>query len=312
MLIDLAVAGLLSAAGGAGLVVMLLVGLLVLRVSPRRHSCLGRLVAGIAIMGTVLVLLLVASGWWISRHPFDARDLSRWGIQFDQNGELTMEPGVADSAIVARAQRSFERVRREMRDKDVSPAQIEQLASLVPELAQDLAPLIARLEPGRRASLDTLWSQLATSAPEEREAIQQRISATLVRAAVQETEAELQEVREERDRAREDFRELEENPGLRRILGALADDLGISMGWVGLYFTLLTAIWRGRTLGKRLLGIRVVRLDGSPIDLWSAFGRFGGYAAGLVTGLLGFAQVIWDPNRQAIHDKVSGTVVVKG
>ena len=37
----------------------------------------------------------------------------------------------------------------------------------------------------------------------------------------------------------------------------------------------------------------------------------GGYAAGLATGLLGFAQIFWDKNRQAIHDKIAETAVVR-
>ena len=47
---------------------------------------------------------------------------------------------------------------------------------------------------------------------------------------------------------------------------------------------------------------QALRLDGQPITWWHAFERTGGYAAGLATGTLGFAQVYWDPNRQAIHD----------
>ena len=64
------------------------------------------------------------------------------------------------------------------------------------------------------------------------------------------------------------------------------------------------------TPGKRALRIRVVRLDGNPVSWWHAFERAGGYAAGLATGTLGFAQIYWDPNRQGIHDKVAGTVVI--
>ncbi len=67
----------------------------------------------------------------------------------------------------------------------------------------------------------------------------------------------------------------------------------------------------GQTLGKRLLGVRVMRLDGEPINWWVGFERAGGYAAGFATGLLGFAQVYWDANRQAIHDRIVGTVVVR-
>ena len=33
-------------------------------------------------------------------------------------------------------------------------------------------------------------------------------------------------------------------------------------------------------------------------------------AAGFATGLLGFAQVYWDANRQGIHDHIVGTVVI--
>ena len=32
---------------------------------------------------------------------------------------------------------------------------------------------------------------------------------------------------------------------------------------------------------------------------------------GFATGLLGFAQIYWDSNRQAIHDRIVGTVVVR-
>jgi uncharacterized RDD family membrane protein YckC len=31
----------------------------------------------------------------------------------------------------------------------------------------------------------------------------------------------------------------------------------------------------------------------------------------VATGLLGFAQIWWDSNRQAIHDRIVGTVVVR-
>ena len=105
--------------------------------------------------------------------------------------------------------------------------------------------------------------------------------------------------------------ELREGPGLLAYLRGLADDLGLGFGWGGLYFTAFTALWRGQTPGKRLLRIRVIRLDRKPIGWWLAFERFGGYTAGLFTGLLGFAQVFWDRNRQAIHDKIVETVVIR-
>ena len=40
-----------------------------------------------------------------------------------------------------------------------------------------------------------------------------------------------------------------------------------------------------------------------------SFERFGGYAASLSTGLLGFLQILWDRNRQGLHDKAAGSLV---
>ncbi|MEP6504129.1 MAG: RDD family protein [Betaproteobacteria bacterium] len=85
---------------------------------------------------------------------------------------------------------------------------------------------------------------------------------------------------------------------------------GRGFGWAIAYFTLLPYWWRGQTLGKRLFGLRVVELTGKPLGLMTSFGRYGGYAASVATGGIGFAQILWDPNRQAIEDKLAHTVVV--
>jgi hypothetical protein len=110
--------------------------------------------------------------------------------------------------------------------------------------------------------------------------------------------------------AKKDAESLEEM-GLLHLIARVADELGIGFGWTGLYFTAFLALWKGQTPGKRLLGLRVMRLDGEKIGLWAAFERFGGYAASIFTGLLGFAQIFWDKNRMALHDKISETVVVR-
>src|SRR5690606_20675881 len=47
--------------------------------------------------------------------------------------------------------------------------------------------------------------------------------------------------------------ELEEGPGILAVLRSLSEDLGLGLGWFGLYFTATTAMWQGRTPGKRLL-----------------------------------------------------------
>jgi hypothetical protein len=81
-------------------------------------------------------------------------------------------------------------------------------------------------------------------------------------------------------------------------------------GVAALYFTLWTRGRRGATLGKRLFGLRVVRVDGAPLGLVASFERFVGYAqvpASLFTAILDFWR---DPNRRLPHDRLAGTVVV--
>ena len=93
---------------------------------------------------------------------------------------------------------------------------------------------------------------------------------------------------------------------IKGILG----DLGLSFGWATFYFTVFISYWHGQTPGKKLLRIQVIQINATPISLWDSFGRYGGYAAGISTGLLGFLQIFWDPNRQAIQDKISATFVI--
>ena len=100
------------------------------------------------------------------------------------------------------------------------------------------------------------------------------------------------------------------NGGLFNALRTFVDELGFGFGWASLYLTIFLSWWNGQTIGKRMMKVRVVRLDGEPITWWIAFERAGGYAAGFATGLLGFAQVYWDSNRQTIHDRIVATAVV--
>ncbi len=94
------------------------------------------------------------------------------------------------------------------------------------------------------------------------------------------------------------------------VAGRWTRVLGAGFGMVA-YFTILGWLTRGRSVGKALLGIRARRLDGRPMTPWSAWTRAGGYGASLGTAGLGFLQILWDPNRQAVHDRIAGTVVVR-
>lgn len=94
------------------------------------------------------------------------------------------------------------------------------------------------------------------------------------------------------------------------VKGILAD-FGLGFGWAVFYFTAYIHWAHGQTIGKMLCQIKVIQLDGQELDVFAAFSRQGGYGAGFATGFMGFLQVFWDPNRQAIHDKIASTVVIR-
>jgi predicted transcriptional regulator len=148
-----------------------------------------------------------------------------------------------------------------------------------------------------------------------REALEARLTLDVAADTLAELEARIEDLDDDLREAEEDLSETRaeldelESRGVFSTFRSFLDELGFGFGWASLYFTVMLSWWKGQTIGKRVLRIRVLRLDGEPITWWVAFERAGGYAAGLATGLLGFAQVYWDANRQAIHDRIAGTVV---
>ena len=122
---------------------------------------------------------------------------------------------------------------------------------------------------------------------------------------------DLEDTRADLEDTRAELNEALQRGGLIGWFTSRIDSLGFGFGWWTLYFAILMPWMKGQTPGKRALGVRVVRLDGHPVTWWHAFERAGGYAAGVATGTLGFLQIYWDANRQAIHDKVAGTVVIR-
>ena len=122
-------------------------------------------------------------------------------------------------------------------------------------------------------------------------------------AAAAAPEVRIQQLQAQLERARRPL-------SLRQQLDRLLDDAGAKFGWGIVYFSLLPAWWGGQTVGKKLFGLQVVELTGQPMTVMRCLKRYGGYAAGMATGGLGFAQALWDPNRQAIQDKAAHTAVV--
>jgi len=174
------------------------------------------------------------------------------------------------------------------------------------EALQAYGALLQRPQPLDETDLvlrEALESRLATEvAADTLRALERRVA---------DLSDDVEGLQEDLTESREELADAERGVGLFGRLRNFVDELGFGFGWASLYMTVMLSWWKGQTLGKRLAGIRVLRLDGGPITWWVAFERAGGYAAGFATGLLGFAQVYWDANRQAIHDRIVGTVVVR-
>jgi len=64
-----------------------------------------------------------------------------------------------------------------------------------------------------------------------------------------------------------------------------------------LYFSLSHYWGKGRTIGKKLLKIRVISTRYEKLGLWNCIQRALAYGASTLTGL-GFFQVMWKPNRR--------------
>jgi uncharacterized RDD family membrane protein YckC len=68
---------------------------------------------------------------------------------------------------------------------------------------------------------------------------------------------------------------------------------------------------RGTTVGGIVFDLHVVRVDGRPVDWETAIVRALGCFLSLAVVFLGFIWIAFDYNRQAWHDKIAGTVVVR-
>jgi uncharacterized RDD family membrane protein YckC len=66
----------------------------------------------------------------------------------------------------------------------------------------------------------------------------------------------------------------------------------------------------GQTVGKTLLGVKVVTKDGSYPSGGKAFLRYIGYLVSGIVLSIGFLWVAFDRKRQGWHDKIAGTYVI--
>lgn len=91
--------------------------------------------------------------------------------------------------------------------------------------------------------------------------------------------------------------------GIATILGVLVN--------LGYYGSLTSGGWQA-TLGKRIVGIHVIRADRAPIGAGLAIGRYLAYILSALPMFLGFMLAGWTDEKRALHDMVCRTRVVYG
>ncbi len=302
LLVDITLAGILANLGGgviAGLVAAVLFFRLAMR-SGKRHPLrrMGR--AALALVGA---LILFGTAVSFIEGDDDEADATMTGLSGADSAEVAKALTEADEQLAALG----------LNLDAMTPASVRNVLNEVREATREeprTADERAEAEAALRRYTEAFAAQDSTTLDSLQRVVQLVVAGDELRrraAVIEGLEDRVDDLEDEN----EELTEIVENPSFRHSVRALAADFGLTFGWIGVYFTLILAWWNGYTPGKRLLGVRVYRLDGRSLTLWMAFERFGGYAAGAVTGLLGFAQVYWDPNRQGVHDKIASTVVIR-
>lgn len=93
------------------------------------------------------------------------------------------------------------------------------------------------------------------------------------------------------------------------VLKAAGSGLGSLAGLA--YIVYFEGSPSGQTVGKRAMNIRIVDADnGGPIGYGRAFVRWIGKIISGLPCALGYFWMLWDPNKQTWHDKMSNSVVV--
>ncbi len=84
-----------------------------------------------------------------------------------------------------------------------------------------------------------------------------------------------------------------------------------SIVYLVIFFGLSLYFGNGRTIGKRIMGIRVVSLVHHQMSFWHSIERALGYGASALEFGFGFVQYFIHPNRRTVHDRMAETIVIR-
>jgi uncharacterized RDD family membrane protein YckC len=85
--------------------------------------------------------------------------------------------------------------------------------------------------------------------------------------------------------------------------------LAVELLWAAFYFGSSWALF-ARSPGMSLMGLRIVRADGSPLDRRHALIRLVAFPLGFLTLGLGFLGIVFGRTHQAIYDRIARSAVI--
>jgi uncharacterized RDD family membrane protein YckC len=106
-------------------------------------------------------------------------------------------------------------------------------------------------------------------------------------------------------------------PGAAVDIGAMGAMMG-RLGLASLIGMAINACYEGffvaklgATPGKMVIGVKVIRPDGSPVSLGRAFGRYFAKILSFLILAIGYIMIGFDAEKRGLHDMICDTRVVK-
>jgi uncharacterized RDD family membrane protein YckC len=99
------------------------------------------------------------------------------------------------------------------------------------------------------------------------------------------------------------------NSGVRQVAASIINVLVLVIAWF--YFAYQESSSKQATLGKQAMGIVVTDFNGQPISFSRATFRYFSKILSGVILLIGFIMAAFTEKKQALHDIIAGTLVLK-
>jgi uncharacterized RDD family membrane protein YckC len=95
-----------------------------------------------------------------------------------------------------------------------------------------------------------------------------------------------------------------DNPAMQGLMSLINLAVGVAYeaGMIANY---------GATFGKMALGLKVVRADGTKLDLGVSVGRYFAKILSAIILMIGYLMAFWDPEKRALHDRLCETRVIR-